>query len=156
MVIQYCALGIGPCLSEGDWVAVWSGLIGAAAAFGLSVAYQAWRQRIDTRQARRNLAAILLELRSQFRRPREILDIEGASFAVTAARAALGWSMAHPELFSFSEWKDLHELNEIIDLWFEENGRLGGFREAVYQGQGSPKHLMSLGRKMNDFLDLNL
>ncbi|GAA5058280.1 hypothetical protein GCM10023208_24610 [Erythrobacter westpacificensis] len=148
---QWCALGVWPCLSQAEWVAVWSGIIGAGAAFLLSIAYQAVRRGREGSAARRNLDKALAALRTHLCEPDDI-DMRAASQAVIHARAAFSWVIAHPEHFPFDQWTKVHKMSEAIEIWFIDNGRLGGFQNSLYAEQGSPKYLQRLGKQLAPIL----
>lgn len=151
-----CLISGWPCLTQGEWVALWSGIIGAAAAFSLSILYQYLHRRNQGASARRVVQQAIIQLREAFRSTRREMDAEVASKAVVLARSTFSWAIGHPEHFSFEVWAKIHEMNEIIEIWFEDNSRLGGFRNSVYMGQGSPKDLWALGRRLDHFLSIEI
>lgn len=149
-------VGTSVCLSRAEWISLDGGILGAAAAFALATFYQYWRRQHEQRGARKNLTQALEALRRAFRVEPNNLDTKEASRAVVRARAAFGWATAHPEHFSFDAWTDLHEMSEILEIWFDDNARNGGFRNSVYMGQGPKDLLWAIGRRLDYFLDLDL
>lgn len=163
--IEYCALGAAPCWTRAEWISLWSGIVGAAAAFLLATAYQAMKRVRDAKTARRNWTIALMDLSRKLNPFFEgsvddpqwkasPIELREAAFAITKARAALNWSIGHPEYFKFDQWAELQEAQQVLEIWYQQCNKWGGFAAGLYQGEITASDTITLARGMKYLLHI--
>ncbi|NVD46057.1 hypothetical protein [Qipengyuania atrilutea] len=149
----------GLSIPAGGWLSLWGGLFGVVAAFLLSILYQNVRNRRTREAARTKISEAQESLRRGVApyftaENADAIDVEStgrAAKAITHAKAAFEWAIAHPQHFTFEEWTRIHLMHSTINNWIETNKRSGGFISALYRGQCEVFMLTPVARHLEPY-----
>ena len=105
-IIEWCALGLSPCWTRGEWITLWSSFAGVLIAYLLGALSQSLTKRSREKAASRFLTNTLLDSLeaishfdndiSKFGTEEEIYRGFGG---LSHAAAAIKWAAEHPEKF---------------------------------------------------------
>lgn len=105
--VEWCALGLGPCWSREEWIALWSGFGGVLLAFLLGVVTQTLSERRRSRAAlifletalRKSMSA-MSHFDEEYRKFGSDEQIALGFGGLAHASGAISWASAHPEKFA--------------------------------------------------------
>jgi len=120
-IVEWCALGAGPCWTRGEWITLWASFGGVFIAFLLGVATQFLSQRRKSKNAVRFLDVTLRNsieaisfFDNEYRKFGDEDQIGNGFGGLGHAAAAIKWASAHPGEFEPSFFIRLLKIQQRV------------------------------------------
>lgn len=138
MLTESCAFGLDFCLTRGEWVSLWGGVVGAIVAFAAAVTFEGYLRWRKSESAVVKIQAVIADLKGALEPwsdGKECFETAGVAQKIINFRTSLIWAAQNPDYFSTEEWINFKLLLDQLETWLSDNRRLGGFMAALYNEQ---------------------